>query len=663
MNWIQKISRHGVWDIGERIGMTQAKGQSLSPCPACGMVTRGSGDKRGPVGVRGDGLGWRCLSCQASGDAAELLSLKLTGKSLSDLESDGMKIVKDWGMSQQILESRGFDPSRSIVKAVKKPTKPEKTKGKFQFSVELAENSHKKLVEAIDSINDGEQRTRDNYLQREVAQYLKHRGITEESTREWSLGAYLTDNKKEIYLTIPIFNDKKEIVNIRFRSIPGKCLYCGGSSCNRCKNGEVKKVYYNCGGATAALHGEHLLSKNKKTTVIICEGELDLISLWQMGFRENIVTGTAGAGTFKDEWLDALEPYRDFVIVYDDDEAGNVGASRLSKKLGKYRCGRADLRPYKDPNDYLMNNVPPEEMAVVFDNASPMMDARLKRVDDYTQELEELINNPLSLKGRSTGNYDIDDAMGGWRPGLVIFTGDTASGKTTLTTWLAHEQAKQNVGVMLTSYEQRPIGTVQKLMRLECGDFTRKTHSERQSAYARLSNMPLYILDHYGEMDFEKLVEVIKYAVRRLDVQWFLVDHLGFLLNPDAKDERRDIEAKIRELAVLSVNEGVTIVLICHPNNLSVAHQRRVKLTDCKGASAIRQDAHIGVVVERVDYGPDKPVKYPASRLHFDKVRSEFGRQGSEVVLFFDLDWCSYVDNFDATPTYIANEQSESKFL
>ena len=117
------------------------------------------------------------------------------------------------------------------------------------------------------------------------------------------------------------------------------------------------------------------------------------------------------------------------------------------------------------------------------------------------------------------------------------------------------------------------------------------------------------------------------------------------------------------ELAVLSVNEGVTIVLICHPNNLSVAHQRRVKLTDCKGASAIRQDAHIGVVVERVDYGPDKPVKYPASRLHFDKVRSEFGRQGSEVVLFFDLDWCSYVDNFDATPTYIANEQSESKFL
>ena len=166
MNWIQQISRRGVWDIGERIGMAQAKGQSLTPCPACGMVTRGSGDKRGPVGVRGDGLGWRCLACQASGDAAELLSLKLTGKSLSDLESDGLRIVKDWGMSQQILESRGFDPSRSIVKAVKKPSKPEKTKGKFQFSVELAKHSHGKLVDAIDSINDGEQRTQDNYLKR-----------------------------------------------------------------------------------------------------------------------------------------------------------------------------------------------------------------------------------------------------------------------------------------------------------------------------------------------------------------------------------------------------------------------------------------------------------------------------------------------------------------
>jgi len=659
MKWIDQINSNGVWEIGSMLQMSKAKGQSLTPCPACNAETRGSGDRRGPIGVRGDDLGWRCLSCGIAGDAADLVSVKLTGRILSNIEREERQKIKEWAMNAQIIKQDGFNPSRNVRPAVRKTKKPEKTKGKFQFSVGLAKASHGALINALSSINDGEQRTRENYLQREVAQYLKHRGITEESIHEWSLGAYLTDNKKEIYLTIPIFNAKKEIVNIRFRSIPGMCLYCQGSSCNRCKNGEVKKIYYNCAGATAALHGEHLLSKNKKSTVLICEGELDLISLWQMGFKENIVTGTAGAGTFKDEWLDSLEPYRDFVIMYDDDDAGNEGAAKLAKKLGKYRCGRVDLNPHEDPNDWLMSSSPVEDLAIALDNASPMMDARLKRVESYSGELEDLIRNPLSLKGRSTGNYDIDDAMGGWRPGLSIFTGDTASGKTTLTTWLAHEQAKQNVGVMLTSYEQRPIGTVQKLMRLECGDFTRVTQSEREGAYARLSNMPLYLLDHYGEMDFSKLLEVIKYAVRRLDVEWFLVDHLGFLLDTKAKDERRDIEAKIRELAVLAVNEGVTIVLICHPNNLSVAHQRRVKLTDCKGASAIRQDAHIGVVVERVDYGPDKPIKYPATRLYFDKVRSEFGRQGSEVILFFDLDWCAYVDNFDATPTHIANQNGQ----
>ena len=395
MKWIGQINKLGIWEIGSMLQMSEAKGNALTPCPGCGVSQRGSEDKRGPIGVRGDGLGWRCLVCGIAGDATDLVAVKLMGAILPDLDKEGVQTVKEWAMVRKVIRGDDFNPSKSIRPAVRRNKPPEKTKGKFQFSVGLAKHSHGELLKAYDSINDGEQKTEENYLQREVARYLKYRGITEASAREWSLGAYLTDNKKEFYLTIPIFNDKKEIVNIRFRSIPGMCLYCNGSSCKRCKNGEVKKVFYNCGGPTAALQGEHLLSKNKKSTVLICEGELDLISLWQMGFKENIVTGTAGAGTFKDEWLDALEPYRDFVIIYDDDDAGNEGAAKLAKKLGQYRCGRADIKPHKDPNECLMSGLAPEKLAVAFDHAAPMMDARLKRVDEYVDELEELKNNPL----------------------------------------------------------------------------------------------------------------------------------------------------------------------------------------------------------------------------------------------------------------------------
>ena len=93
---------------------------------------------------------------------------------------------------------------------------------------------------------------------------------------------------------------------------------------------------------------------------------------------------------------------------------------------------------------------------------------------------------------------------------------------------------------------------------------------------------------------------------------------------------------------------GITIILICHPNNLSVVQQRRVQLGDLKGASAIRQDAHVGLVVERLL--PGRVVQHPASAVHVDKCRSEFGAQGARLVLFYDPEATVYADSWEATP-------------
>ena len=129
---------------------------------------------------------------------------------------------------------------------------------------------------------------------------------------------------------------------------------------------------------------------------------------------------------------------------------------------------------------------------------------------------------------------------------------------------------------------------------------------------------------------------------------WILVDHLGFIADPNAKDERREIERCVRELATVAVNEDVTIVLICHPNNMAVAQQRRVQITDLKGASAIRQDAHVGIVVERLI--PSEKNPYPCSAIHLDKIRSEFGLTGSRVVLYYDPLACVCADSWIMTP-------------
>jgi 5S rRNA maturation endonuclease (ribonuclease M5)/archaellum biogenesis ATPase FlaH len=481
--------------------------------------------------------------------------------------------------------------------------------------------------------------------------YLMSRGFSEEALREWHIGCLEVKrrNGSEFYVAIPVFDKNGDAVNMRFRSVPGTCGDCGGSGCRRCKQtGKTKKIYLRCPGRPSTLFAVKNLEADTDVGVIICEGELDVIAMWQFGFQKNVVSGTAGAGHWTEEWLDFLEPYRHFILSYDADKAGDEGAKSVADKLGRDRCSRARL-PYKDAAECLENCVGGESISQALDDAQPLTEAGLVRVDAYAEEIETLIQNPGQLKGLTLGSAALDQALGGLRPGLWIITGDTAAGKTTFTTWLALEQARHGVPVLLTSFEQRPVGTVQKLLRAEIGgDFTNSTQNERSVAMNSLGRLPIFMVDHYGHLDPKELRDLIGYSIRRRDVKLAIVDHLGFLVD-DAEDERRAIEKVVRDYAVLAVQTGITLALICHPNNLSVAQQRRVKLGDLKGASAIRQDAHVGIVLERIL--PGRVVQNPACAVHIDKCRSEFGLQGARVIMYYDPQACVYADEWEQTPT------------
>lgn len=649
MAWIEEVKeRVNVVAAAEAVGLRQTRGSGLAPCPSCKTEQRGSDDRRGPVGTRPDGQGWRCFRCDATGDQIDMLALGWLGGRMRELTPEQRTQLRDRCSTQGWCSLE--DTHRSSAPAVRKMQevgrKPAQTPqpqqptpqsgGPFGWRPEMPDE----CVAAMWS-DDGAQ----------VLAYMQGRGFSEETLRHWRVGAHLiraSDGRVlEQYVALPVLDAKGIAMNMRFRSVPGACLRCAGAGCDRCKAGQVKKVYLRCPGAATTMFGVHQLDGDPSSEVIITEGEMDVLALWQYGLRANVVTGTAGAGTWLDEWLDTLEPYRSFLIAYDADDAGEQGAQALSVKLGRERCSRVKL-PTKDAADCLTACVSQKSVHAALDAATPMLDVKLVRVDAYTDAIENLIQRPGDLRGLPTGSAKLDEAVGGWRPGLVVVTGDTAAGKTSWTTWVAREQAMRGVPVMLTSFEQRPIGTVQKLLRAQLGgDFSLATEQERRTAMAQLGQQPIYMLDHYGELAVEQVLEAVGYAVRRRGVKMAIIDHLGFLVT-GAEDERRAIEDAVRKMAVFSVQRECTIVLICHPNNLSVTQQRRVMLGDLKGASAIRQDAHVGIVVERVL--PGRAVQNPAAAVHVDKCRSEFGLQGARVVQFYDPESCVYADAWEATP-------------
>jgi Protein of unknown function (DUF3987)/Toprim-like len=95
MDWLDNCRLVNVRTAAKALGLV-AHRDSLGACPGCGAEKRGRADKRGPIGVRLDNLGWRCFSCDLSGDALDLVALALDSRRAPELDSDGWERLRAW---------------------------------------------------------------------------------------------------------------------------------------------------------------------------------------------------------------------------------------------------------------------------------------------------------------------------------------------------------------------------------------------------------------------------------------------------------------------------------------------------------------------------------------------------------------------------------------
>lgn len=624
MSAFENFNNIGVTKAAGHIGIKIGRMQSFGPCPACKATKRGSGDVRLPIGITPNGNGWHCHVCKASGSASDLLAYHLVGEKYKTSSSTNQNIIKQWLIDHGYGDKKYNNNLSNISKYTGTKKQESKTQQYVHPLFKWGDDLPEKYKQTLHSQKGGK-----------VLHYLLNvRGLDKEVIEEADLGCLIENNgqQKNYWLVIPLKDKYGKTVNMRFRSIPPQ-----------------PKTFRVCPNRPMPLYGSHTLG-SKDDFVIITEGELDVLAMNSYGYQ-GVVSGTTGAAAnWKEDWLNILEPYKGFYIWYDNDKAGNDGANKLAEKLGKYRCFRVRSKE-KDVGEILQAQGTSDYISKVFDQVEEYVENNLNKVDSYSEELEQLIKNPHVLRGMTTGSERLDKVLGGIRPGLWVITGDTGHGKTTWATWLLYEQALRHVPVMVTSFEQRPIGTVQKLLRAEVGgDFMDMTEVERNKGLNSLGKLPIYILDHYGELSSEKVIETIRFSKRRYGIKIALVDHLGFLTATEqGENERIVIQNIVRKLATIAVNESITIMLICHPNNMSVAQQRRVMISDLKGASAIRQDAHVALVIQRQDMTQERG--FPATTVWVDKVRSEFGLNNSHCTMAFDPISCVYADTWDETPS------------
>lgn len=140
--------------------------------------------------------------------------------------------------------------------------------------------------------------------------YQFQRGLTEIVIRKFKIGY---DSQTDS-ITFPVWDDKGHLIGVTKRSVKGKQFYIPK---------DLNKPVYLL----------NFIKQESITDVVVCEGQIDALVSWSRGIP---AVALFGAGT-TDEQIRLLDKsgIRHFILMYDNDLAGNHGSLRLKEGLSK----------------------------------------------------------------------------------------------------------------------------------------------------------------------------------------------------------------------------------------------------------------------------------------------------------------------------------------
>lgn len=246
-------------------------------------------------------------------------------------------------------------------------------------------------------------------------QYLKDRGLTDKTIKDWRLGwapdgwdglhSFLESRKfsqvKIVAAGLAIKSEKRQGVYDRFRSrimfplfdIHGQVVGFAGRIFN--KEDDKQGKYINTPQTeiydkSRVLYGIHTAKTQirKKQSVVLVEGNLDVILSQQAGFTETVAaSGTALA----QQQLKILKRYTDnLTFAFDDDEAGILATKKAASLAlaNEFSVKIVSLPKGKDPADVVLRGK--EIWQRKIEKASDFLDFLLKKLD-YKYDLETTV--------------------------------------------------------------------------------------------------------------------------------------------------------------------------------------------------------------------------------------------------------------------------------
>lgn len=423
--------------------------------------------------------------------------------------------------------------------------------------------------------------------------------------------------RTDLCMTFPMYNSSGMVVRHKIRSV-------------RTKSGMrlVPK------GGTWGFFGLSTIPDDA-TQVVLTEGELDAMSVWQATGHPTISLPN-GASSLPVDLLPMLERFHRIILWMDSDAAGDAGARQFTRKLGLSRVNvvhAGDADDCKDANDWLRQG---ENLESMIRRAAPLPHDGVVRFDDLRESVFDHLKNKGLRRGVQCQSLPkLNTLLKGHRPGeLTILSGHTGIGKTTLLSQLSLDYCLQGVPTMWGSFE---IGNVRlaadMLTQLagalgERGDLLKNYDMWSD----RLSELPLLFMKYQGSCSMDMIMDTIEYSNYVHDCGHYLLDNLQFMTYGQGRrggrsDRFEVMDDALSRLRTFCSKANAHVSLVVHPRKEN--DNEMIQLASVFGSAKATQEADNVIVLQRAKDG--------IAQLDVKKNRYD-GTIGS-VKLSFDRKW------------------------
>lgn len=416
------------------------------------------------------------------------------------------------------------------------------------------------------------------------------------------------------------------------KDVPVICFpyFCNGKLINIKYRGP-EKSFKMVSGAELIFWNIDCLSEYD--SVIIVEGEIDLLTFIQAGF-ENCISVPNGANKnleYLDNCIDMFAGIKKIYIAVDQDTKGIELKDELIRRLGPERCWVVSFKDTKDANEYLKKYG--SDIHDVLKNAIAAPVKGIVEASSFYADARELYERGVQ-PGLTIGHKSIDEYVT-WESGrLAIVTGSPSSGKSEFVDYVV---SKLNIlygwKAAYFTPENYPFKYhYAKLFEKLIGKEFKKTssdESEWDQFYYHFSNNNFYIMNE-DDMTVKSFLDSAKVLVRTRGVKVVVIDPYNKLEHNYNDSETQYISRFLDQIIQFAKMNDVLVFLVAHPKKMNKTAFGKMdvpSLYDISGSAHFYNKTDYGITVYRKT--DDQNVMINEVEIYIQKIKSKhLGKQG-----------------------------------